>query len=498
MKALKVLPDDVELSQIHIVLKLSGVPPLYGHLLDDQTSLCKFARDGVACVFICRLLELSSPIKYTQAACYFCPVKGCDGSYGFKYVRVHMPGAAEQCTTGDKFTCSVCKAQLIEGKSYRKLSDKRILIVSVRNQQGMKDDMELSRRLRVICRDEEAAEYSVGEELMVTGRLAYDTAATKNLAIVVEASSVESMPLHEATLIKSPVNMQSLPASISELYQESITPAGTFVKLKLALLLSVLAPYSQGLNILCTGQDTLLLNRLLHYFSCLIPGSVVHSCHSLLFGESREDKQSGSEYFISGGSCLLAHNSTCVIPDLSSISKRDERHLLRDDLSSDYQREVAAQSLRNALGREDNSIERISQSDLKQFVEVAKALDMSFPEEVKSYLSKFYLASRQVRADINPMPTASLRTLLTIAESHARLSLRSEVLLEDALAAILLYEEYLTFLTNFSVVSVNHEPHWKAAVVEYYLTEQNDDGMRLFRRSVDEFCKLHCPSSIEE
>ena len=61
---------------------------------------------------------------------------------------------------------------------------------------------------------------------------------------------------------------------------------------------------------------------------------------------------------------------------------------------------------------------------------------------------------------------------LTLAETHARLSLRSEVLIEDALAAILFYEECLTSIYHHSVISVSPEPHWREDVIQYYLTEQ--------------------------
>lgn len=70
------------------------------------------------------MLSLISSHTCRQAACYFCPVVGCEGSNGFKYVRIHVPGAAEQATVGLTFTCSVCGSKLREEKSYRKLSGK--------------------------------------------------------------------------------------------------------------------------------------------------------------------------------------------------------------------------------------------------------------------------------------------------------------------------------------------------------------------------------------
>ena len=71
-----------------------------------------------------RLNYLIPVSHYSQVACYFCPVAGCEGSSGFKFVRIHIPGAAEQTTVGKVFTCTVCGAVLTEEKSYRRLSGK--------------------------------------------------------------------------------------------------------------------------------------------------------------------------------------------------------------------------------------------------------------------------------------------------------------------------------------------------------------------------------------
>jgi len=61
---------------------------------------------------------------------------------------------------------------------------------------------------------------------------------------------------------------------------------------------------------------------------------------------------------------------------------------------------------------------------------------------------------------------------LCIAECHARLSLRNTVTEQDALAAILLYEESMVGMTGVSTISVGTEPHWDHNVLDYYLTQQ--------------------------
>lgn len=58
----------------------------------------------------------------SQAACYLCPVEGCEGSQGFKYVRIHVPGAVERSLVSAHFTCEICGERLREDQSRRRLS----------------------------------------------------------------------------------------------------------------------------------------------------------------------------------------------------------------------------------------------------------------------------------------------------------------------------------------------------------------------------------------
>lgn len=47
-----------------------------------------------------------------------------------------------------------------------------------------------------------------------------------------------------------------------------------------------------------------------------------------------------------------------------------------------------------------------------KFISAVRKLEVTFPDDVKSYLARFYLASRQVRSEIdNAMPTSSLKTM---------------------------------------------------------------------------------------
>ena len=55
------------------------------------------------------------------------------------------------------------------------------------------------------------------------------------------------------------------------------------------------------------------------------------------------------------------------------------------------------------------------------------------------------------------MPLKALQTITVMAEGHAKLSLRYEVTVYDALAAIKLYEENLTVFSGYSLLIQNEE-----------------------------------------
>ncbi|XP_048364315.1 minichromosome maintenance domain-containing protein 2 [Sphaerodactylus townsendi] len=95
--------------------------------------------------------------------------------------------------------------------------------------------------------------------------------------------------------------------------------------------------------------------------------------------------------------------------------------------------------------------------DYEEFVAFAKNLHAELRSEAEKLIHGYYLASRRVRTHSihgSNVSTAALKVLISLSEAHAKLSLRTNVLEEDALIAILLYESSLTLKHGASVFCV--------------------------------------------
>ncbi|XP_077208376.1 minichromosome maintenance domain-containing protein 2 isoform X6 [Paroedura picta] len=94
--------------------------------------------------------------------------------------------------------------------------------------------------------------------------------------------------------------------------------------------------------------------------------------------------------------------------------------------------------------------------DYEEFLAFAKNLHVELGSEAEKLIHGYYLASRRVRHSIHgsDLSTAALKVLISLSEAHTKLSLRTKVLEEDALIAILLYESSLTLKHGASVFCV--------------------------------------------
>ncbi|XP_014675632.1 PREDICTED: MCM domain-containing protein 2-like [Priapulus caudatus] len=80
---------------------------------------------------------------------------------------------------------------------------------------------------------------------------------------------------------------------------------------------------------------------------------------------------------------------------------------------------------------------------------------------------------------------------MSLAEAHAKLSLRREVAIPDAVMAILLYEESITARYGYSVLSVKPSPHCRDSNIGVYLGPENDQRMLQFQQQLIAFIASH-------
>ncbi|KAH0617665.1 hypothetical protein JD844_016127 [Phrynosoma platyrhinos] len=91
--------------------------------------------------------------------------------------------------------------------------------------------------------------------------------------------------------------------------------------------------------------------------------------------------------------------------------------------------------------------QQFTTQDYEEFLAFSRNLHVEFCPEAESMIHGYYLASRRVRTHSmigSNLSAAALKILIALSEAHAKLSLRTKVLEEDVLIAVLLFESSLT------------------------------------------------------
>ncbi|XP_061456506.1 minichromosome maintenance domain-containing protein 2 [Rhineura floridana] len=95
--------------------------------------------------------------------------------------------------------------------------------------------------------------------------------------------------------------------------------------------------------------------------------------------------------------------------------------------------------------------------DYKKFLAFSKNLHVELCSEAERLIHGYYLASRRVRThpvNGSSLSGTALKILISLSKAHAKLSLRTKVVEEDVLIAVLLFESSLTLKHGASVFCV--------------------------------------------
>ncbi|XP_034285793.1 minichromosome maintenance domain-containing protein 2 [Pantherophis guttatus] len=114
--------------------------------------------------------------------------------------------------------------------------------------------------------------------------------------------------------------------------------------------------------------------------------------------------------------------------------------------------------------------------DYEEFLAFSKNLHVELCPESERLIHGYYLASRRVRTQLMNGPNlsaTSLKILISLSKAHAKLSLRTKVLEQDVLIAVLLFESSLTLKYGASVFCV--APN---ALFPYELNSENSLNQR--------------------
>nr|XP_047917619.1 minichromosome maintenance domain-containing protein 2 isoform X2 [Anser cygnoides] len=503
-------------AQISILLKPTHLPPLPSYVLSlsafpfNYTSHRFYMSEGI-------VIAMGIVTKYTQGARFLCTEETCPFSEGFRYIRVHLPGATESATVRNDFVCSLCSSALQEDMKFRVLGD------------------ELANRM------------TIGDHYKFIGIPTCVQNGPQATACI-EVSSVQLCKPNGPSFIGEnfkyllSVTSEScwrFTAILANIFASQVVPPGTCNTLKLALLLSLVQTCEKEsadyLDLLVVTSDALVIDRLLNYSICLLPRGIRHPSSSDIFPSVSKDKHGTGSASIQACSVLLAKGGICYIGDLCTY-KKDKLELLQSVLESrtttlfipgkkygeeaDQQVTISVQTnfwsyvdvgssskkhipkdsfligqmdlsllppnlldvfglliydefpscrlsfplvhhvLKKAINPEA-TLYRVSQQfrtqDYEEFILFAKNLHVEMSSEAENLIQGYYLASRRVRRDSmhgSNLSASALKILISLSKAHTKLSLRKKVLEEDALIAVLLLESSLTLKHGKSALCI--------------------------------------------
>ncbi|XP_071410512.1 minichromosome maintenance domain-containing protein 2 [Pithys albifrons albifrons] len=337
-------------AQISILLKPTHLPPLPSYVLSlsaypfNYTSPRFYMSEGI-------VITMGTVTKYTQGARFLCTEETCPFSEGFRYIRVHCPGATESATVRTDFVCSLCSSPLQEDMKFRVLGDKQIvemIDVKVLNAlKGYSNDKSHFRiqALTVFLRDELANKMTIGNHYRIIGIPACVQNGLQATACI-EVNSVQLCktkgPAFVSDNFKYLLSLTSssywrFPAVLANIFASQVVPPGTYNTLKLAILLSLVQTCEKEnadyLDLLVVTSDTLVIDRLLNYSLRLLPRGIRHPPSSEIFPSVSKDKHGTGSASIQACSTVLAKGGICYIGDLSSY-KKDKLELLQSVLES--------------------------------------------------------------------------------------------------------------------------------------------------------------------
>uniref|UniRef100_A0A3Q3FLH5 Minichromosome maintenance domain containing 2 n=1 Tax=Labrus bergylta TaxID=56723 RepID=A0A3Q3FLH5_9LABR len=312
---------------------------------------------------------------------------------------------------------------------------------------------------------------------------------------------------HFQDLLKATVGFPwRFSAIVAHCFGLHVAPQGLYNTLKLGLLLSLVQTRAgsndtfNNLDLLVVATDTLILD-LMTYSLGLACRGVRHQATGEMFASLSRDEHGAGTANIHAGSALLATGGVCMLGDLGCY-KKDRLDAIQSLESStvsvfipgkkygedaDQQLSFPVQcsfwaelgpvpiqvadtfglliqcrdsgeqallaqtvhTLQQAVqpGKRlyTSSWEFSSQDYQEQLIAYAQSLQVELSPRAEKIIHGYYMASRRVRTQSQgvKMSVASIK-LISLAEAHCKLCLRTRVLEEDAVIAVLLCENSVT------------------------------------------------------
>ncbi|KAI8518457.1 Minichromosome maintenance domain-containing protein 2 [Branchiostoma belcheri] len=424
--------------------------------------------------------QVESRNQYTQSARYQCPESGCVGSEPYTYIRLHTAGASESRTIRPDFQCHYCGNTLEEDVSCRVLADKRVVkMLDPAAMPGLSWSPDAAgtrhQAVTVFLREELVQGIQMGGHYTVVGIPTIDR-CRGDITMSIEANSVVKQAVQPSSTVILPDSVSrlyqdrlgspySFAASLAFAFASSVSPPGTYHKLKMSMLLSLVSTHSNdkvkevkdsgGLHVMAVGSDTLVLSRLLTYCAAMSSRCVHHTADKHLFAKVTKDTHGTGTCSIDAGSLLLSHGGCCFLGDLGQV-KRDVQSSLQGVMEKEavtvqelgnisktladcfslvcytdstseagdmYAESLLVEDILNCATLEDEDLENVSEllsaKDIKQ---VACCLQPQLTPTAEYLIQGYFVSSRRLRSNSIqscPFPPTALRTITAVAGAHA-------------------------------------------------------------------------------
>ncbi|KAI7792468.1 minichromosome maintenance domain-containing protein 2 isoform X2 [Triplophysa rosa] len=139
--------------------------------------------------------------------------------------------------------------------------------------------------------------------------------------------------------------------------------------------------------------------------------------------------------------------------------------------------------------------------DYKELLAQARDLKVDMSPTAEKMIHGYYMASRRVRShstQCSSVSVTSIKLLISMAQAHAKLSLRTQVLEEDAVIAVLLCESSVTLKHGASTLVFPPDAVFPCALHDLDSLHYRDVTLEKFRKQILDFVHTYATCIVEE
>ncbi|XP_008394464.1 minichromosome maintenance domain-containing protein 2 isoform X2 [Poecilia reticulata] len=495
-------------SQVNVSLNFTHLPPFPEYTLDLSGfhqvygPMRPVSMEGA-------VIAITRVTKYTQGARFLCTDDDCPGSTGFHHIRVHAPGATESATVRNDFSCMICSSPLKEDVKFRVLGDKQLVeLIHVEALDVLRGRQQSSFRYQSVtlflralppgCRKESPRFLELSERvapspwgfpaivahcfgLDLTPPGLYNTLKLCLLLSLVQTRTdaddpgLDLLVVTADTLVLDRLMAYSLSLACRGVRHQA--SAEMFASLSRDEHGAGTANIHAGSALLASGGICMLgdlgfyrKDKLDHIQSVLESRCVSVFIPGKKYGEEADQQLS---FPVQCNFWALTDSSQrCGRAD-SAVLGTAETGPVQAQLAETFGLVIQCGDRVGERGAVTQALHTLQQAvqpgshprpacwefsteDYQELVARSRGLQVELSPEAKKLIHGYYMASRRARTRSQgvKISLASIKLLISLAEAHCKLCLRTKVLEEDAVIAVLLCENSVTLKHGASALVI--------------------------------------------